>query len=97
MASVADILSMFGLSGDIAKAVIEAEADPTSRNINKVISAYASIGQTPPVKLIGQLAEYNKTAHPEDVWTSAVISTGLQWLAIGLIGLFILFRKKRSV
>ena len=93
--SVADVLSVFGLTGRIAKAVAAAVADPTSKNIAEVNRAYLANGQTPPAKLVALLVKLNQEQHPEDPYTAHVAADIVPLLVIGTIILVLLFSKKR--
>lgn len=87
--SVWDITGLFGVTPDIAEAVLEAELDPTSANVKQVFKAYAANGQTPPAKLVAHLIAINEERHPEDTFRSAT----LPYLIGGLAVLFFLFRR----
>lgn len=70
--TVTEILSVFGLTTDIARAVAAAEMDPTSENIKDVVTAYARNGQTVPAQLMAHLIQINEERHPEDTVRGAV-------------------------
>ena len=54
------------LSPALAQKVLIAEADPTSANVQAVISGYAMEGKVPPADLIAHLLMINEQRHPED-------------------------------
>lgn len=51
---------------EIGLKIVQAEADPTSANVQAVLTAYANAGQVPPVKLAAHLILINEERHPED-------------------------------
>lgn len=87
--SVWDITGLFGVTPDIAKAVLAAELDPTSKNVRAVFDAFADNGQTPPAKLVAHLVAINEERHPEDTVRSAT----LPYLIAGGLLLFLIFRR----
>jgi len=91
MASFQDVLSVFGLSTDIAAAVSRALLEPTSANIGEVTSVYASNGLIPPPKLMAYLVSENEKRYPYDTVRGSIAP----YLIGGLV-LFLLFFRKRG-
>lgn len=92
MSVLADILGAFGLTGDIATAVAAAELDPTSANVQAVVSAYARNGQLVPAKLYAHLIQINEERHPEDTVRGAAFP---YLLAGGAVLMWLVLRKRR--
>lgn len=92
MASIWDITGLFGVTPDIADAVIKAELDPTSENVAEAFAAFARNGQTPPAKLVAHLIMINEERYPEDLYRGRVFPYLLA--AVGL-ALFLITRKRR--
>ncbi len=93
--TVNEILALFGVTGDIAKAVGFALADPTSANVNAVVKAYAANGQVVPGKLYAYLLKINEERYPEDT----VRAAAFPYLFVGgAVLAFVLFgtRKKQT-
>lgn len=88
MSVVTDVLSAFGLTEEIAKAVLAAELDPTSANVRAVFAAYAANGQTPPAKLVTYLLAINERRHPEDT----VRAAALPWILLGIAGIVLIWK-----
>jgi hypothetical protein len=92
MATVTDILSAFGVTSDIATTVAMAELNPTSANVNSVITAYAKNGQTVPAALMSQLLSANASQYPNDPVTASWIP---YLIGAGLV-LWLIFKKRRA-
>ena len=94
MATFDDILGAFGYTPEIVQAVASAVADPTSSNVNAVVSAYGANGQIVPGKLYAYLLQINEERHPEDTVRGAVTP----WLIAGgaIVAYLVFFRKKRG-
>lgn len=93
---IEDVMTAIGIAPDILKAIAQAELDPTSANLNKVVAAYAGHGQIPPPKLMAALIAENHRRHPEDRYSSFVAGNVLPWvLLLGAAGLVLLARRRR--
>lgn len=91
MAVASDILSAFGMTGDIAVSSAMALADPTSANVQAVVDAYAQNGQIVPTKLMAYLIQINVERHPEDPYSATVFPL---FFAVAAIAAFLIFRKR---
>lgn len=91
--TIAEILGMFGLTGEIAEAVTKAEVSPSGQNIKAVIAAYARNGQTPPAKLMAHLVARNREEFPNDPFITETIGTAAKWVLGGAILLWLFFKK----
>ena len=89
--TITELLSAFGLTGEIAAAVTAAELDPTSRNVNAVVEAYAKNGQVVPGQLYAHLLQINQERHPDDT----VAGAAFPWLLAGA-GLLYFFLRRKS-
>lgn len=92
MSTLTDLAGMFGLTGDIAIAFAAAEFDPTSRNVQAVVDAYARNGQIIPSQMLGYLIQQNELRHPEDLYRSSLVP----WLVLGAGAFLLFFRRRRK-
>lgn len=91
MNGISEILGAFGISTDIAQALFQAESDPTSENIQKVVDAYASHGMVVPGQVMAQLLAANERQYPNDTYASR----GIGWLVAGAAALALFLRGRR--
>jgi hypothetical protein len=92
MSAITDVLSAFGVTGEIAVSVASAIADPTSANLQAVVDAYLANGQVVPGKLMAYLVQQNEAIHPEDTYRGIAFP----WLFAGAaLAVFLIFRKRR--
>lgn len=80
-----------GLTPEIAQAIVAAQLDATSANVQAVAQAYASEGSVPPAKLMAYLLVENEKQHPEDTVRGNV----MPWLIGAGIAAYLLLRKRR--
>jgi hypothetical protein len=93
MADIAEVLSAFGLTTEIAISSAAAIADPTSANISGVVDAYGKNGQLVPTKLMAYLIQINGERHPEDPYSANVFP----WLFAGAAVLaYFMFRRGKQ-
>ncbi len=90
MSIVSDVAGLFGLTGEIAEAFAFAELDPTSRNIQAVVDAYARNGQVIPGQMLAYLIQQNESRHPEDLYRSSLVP----WLLLGAGVLALMVRRR---
>lgn len=94
MSTITDILSAFGVTAGIAESVAAAELNPSSRNVQGVINAYAANGQVIPAKLLAHLIQINEERHPEDTYRGAAAP----WLFLGIAAIigFVFWKRGRK-
>jgi hypothetical protein len=92
MPTIADVGSLFGLTGETLESTTLALAEPSSANIQAVVDAYAVNGQPVPTKLMAYLISENEGRYPADLYRNKL----MPWvfLGAGLAALFYLSRKR---
>ena len=89
---IEDILSLFGMTSDIATYAAIAMQDPSRDNINALVAAYADNGQVIPGKLYVYLIQQHDIMYPNEPMIE--INYGLIILILG-IGAYVFFGRKR--
>ena len=90
---VADLAVEVGSTAtpDIIEALVAAEMDATSYNVERVFELYARAGIVPPARLTAHLLLINEQQHPEDTVRGDITP----WLVVGGIVAYLLLRKRR--
>lgn len=98
--TIANILGDIGITGATSTAIARALASPTMANIRAVESAFAAEGTSAPPELLDLL--YKRYADAVASYPAAyggnllnTLSELLPWLAIGMMGVFILSRSRK--
>lgn len=84
-----------GVTPEIARALWDAELDPSSANLNRLVAAYAQIGRVAPVKLMSYFVNLNRERYPDSPYLQETVISAAPYVIIGGIILFLLFRKRK--